>query len=569
MCGCVLLSVLQKPSCVCIFYSPPSLPPSHRSSSFIPASQLGSLPSSPSTSSSPTPTSSPTHTPMPSTRPPLPPIPDSPSPEPRPSDHARVSEVEGFGEDASIPSCRQSIVSLTDIDLQVREEGAGVAPPLSNGVLPSATSRSAVDLSVTKSGELRSSGAAMLDTDGVGTTTAGSSKPLFRRATEPTLFPGMKKSRSQESLDALKEEEEEEDTLGEMEGVGSKESAIRKRTVTISAGGKYRKNELGLGRKSPRQVKQEANRLTRRKSAEFPRGSMSRIKRSELFSPDVEEKIRAKICFHIGQKYGGLERATQAAVAIQRAYRQFKMKRRFDEIRREASQMRKRAQTMGQGRSRRQSIIGMQRPRYRREISTPLARDPLAIAREKAARLRKERSGHVLGQADLVQKARTKGGMDVEAEAGQTLLVAKPLQNGSPSISSGPPFHSGLKLTISSASREESSADSPPREDTNGRTSATLPSSFSSDQLLTRDGYGRPLSIFSVRSAISLQELKEDEAGQDVRSPRRRNHTQETMQKKMSIGINFFNRWVLSYLGLETCHSCLYSVVVLSWYPTI
>ena len=56
-----------------------------------------------------------------------------------------------------------------------------------------------------------------------------------------------------------------------------------------------------------------------------------------MLSPDMEAKIYEKIRTSLGEKYGSLERATQAAVIIQKAYRGYNMKKRFDEICREGS----------------------------------------------------------------------------------------------------------------------------------------------------------------------------------------------------------------------------------------
>ena len=56
-----------------------------------------------------------------------------------------------------------------------------------------------------------------------------------------------------------------------------------------------------------------------------------------MLSPDMEAKIYEKIRTSLGKKYGSLERATQAAVTIQKAYRAYKLRKHFDEIRREGT----------------------------------------------------------------------------------------------------------------------------------------------------------------------------------------------------------------------------------------
>ena len=56
-----------------------------------------------------------------------------------------------------------------------------------------------------------------------------------------------------------------------------------------------------------------------------------------IWSPDMEARIYKKIRTSLGEKYGSLERVTQAAVTIQKAYRGYKLRKHFDEIRREGT----------------------------------------------------------------------------------------------------------------------------------------------------------------------------------------------------------------------------------------
>ena len=260
--------------------------------------------------------------------------------------------------------------------------------------------------------------------------------PLPRWSTVPSFSSGMKKSRSQESLDALREEEE--DKIGDIPGVDSDLGTIRVRTVTISAGGKYK----GLGRKNPRQVKLEAERLLRRTSVgTTSRDVVGTCAASTSFHPTWRHGSTRRFASTSVGKYGGLERATRAALIIQRAYQQYKMRRRFNEMRREASQMRKRAQTVAHGsRGRKMSIIGRPRPRYHREHSTPSSfQDPLASVKERALKLRKERTGHLLGRADVDKQARRASSVDIEEEAGQSLSTTNLLGGPLPPPSVSPP----------------------------------------------------------------------------------------------------------------------------------
>ena len=225
------------------------------------------------------------------------------------------------------------------------------------------------------------------------------------------------------SLVTVDEEEEEEDELGDMRDL---KSSIRSRTMTISAlqGRSGRGPELGRRRR--KDVKTEAARILKRRNSltHFRRGQRIILKELELISPDVEAKIREKICKAIGNKFGGLQRATQAAITIQRAYRQYKLKKRFDEIRKEASQMRRRAISMSNTR-RRPSILRRQRnERYRREMSITSTNDPLLRTKQAALNVTRERSSHTSSRLHLVQQKRNENSLSklVEERAASPLV---------------------------------------------------------------------------------------------------------------------------------------------------
>ena len=202
------------------------------------------------------------------------------------------------------------------------------------------------------------------------------------------------------------EEGEEDDELGDMRDM---KSSIRSRTKTISGlqAGSGRKH-VELGRRRVKDAKTEAARILKRRNSltHFRRGQRIILKELELISPDVEAKIREKICKAIGNKFGGLQKATQAAITIQRAYRQYKLKKRFEEIRKEASQMRRRAISMSNTR-RRPSMLRRQRnQRYHREMSISSTNDPLIRTREAALNVTRERSSHTSSRLHLVQQKR-------------------------------------------------------------------------------------------------------------------------------------------------------------------
>ena len=348
-------------------------------------------------------------------------------------------------------------------------------------------------------------------------------------------------SRSQESLNGTLDKDE----VGEM--VGSGHGSIRARTQTISALGKH----FERGRRSGKErMKEETSQpmMERQNSLRSVRRAL--LRDLELFSPDMEIKIHEKICKTIGAKYGGLPRATRAATSIQRAYREYKLHKRFEEIRKEASTMRKRAQSMSiKDPRRRPSILKKKRPQYRREISSPTTVsptvDPYAKVKAATKKLGQERASHTSSRLHLVQQKRSKQNLaelaapvskpsepdvEMETEVCQIMIGDEELKEPTKK----------LQFQLEGVCVGESSTD-PDAEESDG-TSVNLPTSFSSDELLTVGGYRRPVSIFSVQSAISLQEAMENEL--ESSKGQKRSLSVSGARRKTNIGINHFNRLV-------------------------
>ena len=249
-------------------------------------------------------------------------------------------------------------------------------------------------------------------------TEAGVGVPKRMRKIVSMADPRFKdKSISQDSFHVISVgDDSDEDQVTELV---SMESSIRSRTATISAlrPGSERKH-IGVGRMKPKDARKDALRILERRNSliHLRRGQRIILKELELISPDVEAKIREKICKAIGSKYGGLQKATRAAITIQRAYRQYKLKKRFDEIRKEANKLRKRALSMKDTR-RRPSIL--RNKRYRREISVATTTDPLVRAKQAAWNLTKERdsSSHLSNRMYLVHKKRSEQNLSEPATA--------------------------------------------------------------------------------------------------------------------------------------------------------
>ena len=176
------------------------------------------------------------------------------------------------------------------------------------------------------------------------------------------------------------DEEEEEDTLGDLVPMDSlRKMRERTKTVSMSQGVSSRTTtDIHVGRQklTKKEIGEKQFALKRHHSLTDLRllaGTFA-LKELELISPDFESKIREKINKSVGDKYGGLEKATQAAIKIQQSWRQFKLRTRFQKIKQQNKsqlqlQLRKRAQSMRDPR-RRPSILKKRNKRaYHREAS--------------------------------------------------------------------------------------------------------------------------------------------------------------------------------------------------------
>ena len=172
-------------------------------------------------------------------------------------------------------------------------------------------------------------------------------------------------------------EEEDGDTLGDLPPMNSlQKMRERTKTVSLSQGVSSRTTtELGRQKRTKQEIREKQFALKRHRSLTDLRliaGTFA-LKELELISPDFESKIRDKITKSVGEKYGGLEKATQAAIKIQQSWRQFKLRSRFQKIKQQTKsqlqqQLRQRAQTMRNPR-RRPSIMKKRKRAYHRETS--------------------------------------------------------------------------------------------------------------------------------------------------------------------------------------------------------
>ena len=284
----------------------------------------------------------------------------------------------------------------------IRNTGKSATPPGSSGVTLTSPKRSVGFPGLSSISEEGKNNAPQLVEDGV--SSKDRSETFTDSSSSIEVAPRRRVTMSAPEFDRPTSKRralsgEAEDVLGEKETV----STMRSRVSTVSSSNARYK---GIGRKSSRQLKEEAAKLSERVMNN--RRSGRKVTGLEFISPDMELKVREKICRAIGEKYGGLLRANRAATTIQTAYRQYKMKKRYDEIRKEASTLRKRAMSMTHPRSRKPTLVRRDRPlRYQRQITALAANDPLMKARLLSRELGKESIPHTSGRRHLVEQKRS------------------------------------------------------------------------------------------------------------------------------------------------------------------
>ena len=166
-------------------------------------------------------------------------------------------------------------------------------------------------------------------------------------------------------------------TIGEDDHTDGGTMEMRKRINTFSPSSKQM-----VGRRTPKEIKKVEK--IQQKTAALRREASSTTSSSSVLkylSPDMEAKIYERICRSLGEKYGSLERATHAAVTIQKAYRGYKLRKHFDEIRKEGpTAVRQRTATV-RDKNRKLSIK-----------SRPLHRDKVASVQDKVDKINNKRN---------------------------------------------------------------------------------------------------------------------------------------------------------------------------------
>ena len=309
-----------------------------------------------------------------------------------------TTTAESSGTTAKLTSPKKSVTFNPARNmLSISEEEGGASPE---------QARMMVTVQVTTVGERTPSDGGVEGSPvfgGVGGNVGTEETSQLRRRITMSMSDFKKKSPSQE---LPSEDAAETDTGGQPTKYDHLEMR-RSRTSTISStcGGSYKKE---YKRKNSKQLKEAAAKLER--SPDFISGGR-KLHRLELFSPDMELRIRETICSEIGKKYGGLTRANKSAIVIQSAYRQYKLREQYNKIRKEASEVRKRAQSMRDPR-RRPSMIRKKHPgRYYNRNLSALAPTTDPLLKTKLLSQDIGRAGvphtHTSSRRQLVEKTRS------------------------------------------------------------------------------------------------------------------------------------------------------------------
>lgn len=214
---------------------------------------------------------------------------------------------------------------------------------------------------------------------------------------------------------------------------------------------------------------------------------------------DMEEKLMGKIKGQIGRQYGGLSRATAAAITIQRWYRAVRMRRHYRMLHklatRQPTKLRQRTQSMRQSRRHRRGEG--RKPGMRKQVSIL---DDFPDLKEVAERVATPRTSRRRGAKNSLSLVTEEQRMDFSQGQSPARTSVRKLQVTPNSTLAIP---AGRLVSSGSGSMEDS------------------------------------LSILSQLQPGAISEFEVFDGGSSERS---RRESATTMRRKMNIGINYFNR---------------------------
>ena len=227
---------------------------------------------------------------------------------------------------------------------------------------------------------------------------------------------------------------------------------------------------------------------------------------------DMEEKLMGKIKEEIGRQYGGLSRATKAAVTIQRWYRAVHMKRHYRMLHKMAThqpkKLRQRTQSMRQSRRFRKGDGPKQTMRKQMSIL-----DDFPNLKEVTERVATPRSA---------RKRDTKA----------------------------------TTLTLVTEEQRVEFSQAQPHTQASIRKVQVTPNVPTTDSMVraTNDASGSMEESLSILSQLRPGAISEFEVFESGASERSRRESATTMRRKMNIGINYFNRQAFHTLPVSTPH---------------
>ena len=299
---------------------------------------------------------------------------------------------------------------------------------------------------------------------------------------------------------------------------------IRGRLATIGA----------YGRTTPTKEKDEADGTTTKKTSKtashlrrqnsFPRRGKSKMLRElNYLSPDMELKIQQMIQQALGTKYGGLDKATKAAIVIQRAYRQHKMDTHFQKLRKLQQDTMFRRRTMSINTShhvRKPSMIRSKRPL---QSSAPTV-DLMDDVRNKYKNIKAPRMSPKVSRRDIQKSSLSIKQQPVREE--EVLEIHTPLEEDTPIFTMSP-------LTMGPSTKDNFTMIGVVNED------SMLTKAYSADDLESR------MNQPSVFTGMSMQKIHELFPSQH---PVGKSTIEDdaALRRKFNIGANIFNRSVIS-----------------------
>ena len=283
-------------------------------------------------------------------------------------------------------------------------------------------------------------------------------------------------------------------TAEDVSGTPRNDSSFRSRATTVST-------EKVFSERSKRSSKSRDQLQLPPLALSLPRKKSS-AKHSHAAYPigsDMEEKLMGKIKSEIGRQYGGLSRATEAAITIQRWYRAVHVRRHYRMLHklatRQPKKLRQRTQSMRQSRRHRRG--DGPKPSMRKKVSIL---DDFPDLKEVAERVATPRTARRRGAKNSLSQVTEEQRVDFSQGQSRTQTSVRKVQV-TPSATLAVP--SERVVSTASGSMEDS------------------------------------LSILSQLQPGAISEFEVFEGGASGRS---RRESATTMRRKMNTGINYFNR---------------------------